>query len=186
MITPTLVSSRARSNASESSTTVSGRNALRTSGRSIVIFAMPSAVSYLMSLYSPADCQSRAGSIRCSTATRCLSLCRSAPTINPLDDWLTRRATTDAARAALITPAGTTSYGDLAAGAALTARRLAALGVGEGDRVATTLSPGLAFAELLHALPLLGASLVPLNTRLTDAELRWQLQGLGARLCIEE
>jgi O-succinylbenzoic acid--CoA ligase len=103
-----------------------------------------------------------------------------------LDDWLTRRATTDAARAALITPAGTTSYGELAAGAALTARRLAALGVGEGDRVATTLSPGLAFAELLHALPLLGASLVPLNTRLTDAELRWQLQGSGARLCIEE
>ena len=36
------MSSRARSNASDSSTTVCGRNALRTSGRSIVIFAIPS------------------------------------------------------------------------------------------------------------------------------------------------
>jgi hypothetical protein len=39
------VSSRARSSASEISISVSGRNALRTSGRSIVIFAMPSASS---------------------------------------------------------------------------------------------------------------------------------------------
>jgi hypothetical protein len=43
--TPTDVSSRARSNASDSSITVSGRNALRTSGRSIVIFAIPSPLS---------------------------------------------------------------------------------------------------------------------------------------------
>jgi O-succinylbenzoic acid--CoA ligase len=38
-------------------------------------------------------------------------------------------------------------------------------GVGEGDRVATTLPPGFAFAELLHALPRLGAVLVPLDPR---------------------
>jgi O-succinylbenzoic acid--CoA ligase len=103
-----------------------------------------------------------------------------------LDDWLTRRAATHAERPALITAGGSTSYGQLAAGAARTARRLAALGVGEGDRVATTLPPGVAFAELLHALPLLGGSLVPLNTRLTAAERRWQLEDSGARLCFEE
>jgi O-succinylbenzoic acid--CoA ligase len=103
-----------------------------------------------------------------------------------LDDWLTRRAITHAEHPALITPDGSISYAQLGAGAARTARRLAALGVGEGDRVATTLAPGLAFAELLHALPLLGASLVPLNTRLTDAERRWQLEDSGARLCAEE
>jgi len=45
MITPTSVSSRARSNASDTSTSVCGRNALRTSGRLIVIFAMPSPLS---------------------------------------------------------------------------------------------------------------------------------------------
>jgi o-succinylbenzoate---CoA ligase len=37
--------------------------------------------------------------------------------------------------------------------------------VGPGDRVATTLPPGLAFAELVHALPRLGAVLVPLDPR---------------------
>jgi O-succinylbenzoic acid--CoA ligase len=103
-----------------------------------------------------------------------------------LDDWLTRRASTHAELPALITPAGSTTYAELADGAARTARRLAALGAWEGERVATTLPPGLAFAELLHALPLLGASLVPLNTRLTDPERRWQLEQSGARLCVEE
>ena len=103
-----------------------------------------------------------------------------------MDDWLTRRARSHRELPALITPAGSTTYRELAEGAARTARRLAALGVGEGERVATTLPPGLAFAELLHALPLLGASLVPLNTRLTDAERRWQFEGSGARVCVEE
>jgi hypothetical protein len=49
MTTPMPGSSRAASNAEESSRTVSGRNAFRTSGRAIVIFAMASAVSYRMS-----------------------------------------------------------------------------------------------------------------------------------------
>jgi O-succinylbenzoic acid--CoA ligase len=48
---------------------------------------------------------------------------------------------------------------------ARTARRLASLGVGGGDRVATTLPPGVAFCELLHAVPRLGAVLVPLDPR---------------------
>jgi O-succinylbenzoic acid--CoA ligase len=37
--------------------------------------------------------------------------------------------------------------------------------VGEGDVVATTLPPGRAFTELLHALPRLGAVLAPLDPR---------------------
>src|SRR5207245_2711989 len=67
-----------------------------------------------------------------------------------------------------------------------TARRLAGLGVEEGDRVATTLPPGLAFAELLHALPKLGAALVPLNTRLTAGERRAQMEDAAPRLLVEE
>jgi o-succinylbenzoate---CoA ligase len=103
-----------------------------------------------------------------------------------LDDWLTRRAGTHARRPALILDSGVVEYRELDVAATRAARRLAALGVGEGERVATTLPPGLAFAELLHALPRLGASLVPLNTRLTAAERRWQLEDSGARLCVEE
>jgi O-succinylbenzoic acid--CoA ligase len=61
------------------------------------------------------------------------------------------------------------AYADLDAEAAGWARALAAEGVKAGDRVATTLG-GIDFALLLHALPKLGAVLVPVNTRLTDAE----------------
>jgi O-succinylbenzoic acid--CoA ligase len=59
----------------------------------------------------------------------------------------------------------TLSYAELEAAAASCARRLAALGVGEGDRVTTTLPPGLAFCELLHAVPRLGAALAPVDPR---------------------
>ena len=51
------------------------------------------------------------------------------------------------------TAAGSLTYAQLDAEADVTARRLSALGVGEGDRVATTLAPGLDFAVLLHAAP---------------------------------
>jgi O-succinylbenzoic acid--CoA ligase len=63
---------------------------------------------------------------------------------------------------------------------------LAARGVGEGDRVATTLSASLAFCELLHALPRLGAVLVPLNTRAGAAERRAQIEAVGARLVVDQ
>src|SRR4051795_9575371 len=49
--------------------------------------------------------------------------------------------------------------------AATKARQLAALGVGEGTRVAVALPPSLEFAALLHAMPLLGSVIVPVNTR---------------------
>jgi O-succinylbenzoic acid--CoA ligase len=61
------------------------------------------------------------------------------------------------------------AYADLAAEATGWAAALAADGVKPGDRVATTLT-GLDFALLLHALPKLGAVLVPINSRLTDTE----------------
>src|SRR5436190_8447578 len=45
------------------------------------------------------------------------------------------------------------------------ARQLAGLGVREGTRVAVALPPSLEYAALLHAMPLLGSVLVPVNTR---------------------
>jgi o-succinylbenzoate---CoA ligase len=57
------------------------------------------------------------------------------------------------------------TYAELHDAAARCARRLAALGVRRGHVVASTLAPGLAFCELLHALPLLGAVLAPLDPR---------------------
>lgn len=52
--------------------------------------------------------------------------------------------------------------------------------------MATTLPAGLAFAELLHALPKLGAALVPLNTRLSAAERQWQIRDAAPRVVVEE
>ena len=74
----------------------------------------------------------------------------------------------------------TVSYAELAEGADATARRLAALGVGEGDRVATSLPPGVGFAELLHGVARIGAALVPLNTREASPA------AAGARLVVAE
>src|SRR3954447_14765939 len=139
-ITPTSRSSRAFSRASEISISVCGRKALRTSGRAIVIFAIPSAVSYRMSVYSPCDCHSSA--VRISVWVSI-----GAPTI-----------------------VGVLLAAEVAETAAIKARQLAGLGVGEGDRVAVALPPGLEFAALLHAMPLLGSVLVPVNTR--DAQQR--------------
>src|SRR3954465_15335076 len=45
------------------------------------------------------------------------------------------------------------------------ARQLAGLGVEAGDRVAGGVPPSLEYAALLHAMPLLGSVLVPVNTR---------------------
>jgi len=60
----------------------------------------------------------------------------------------------------------TLTYAELHERADELARRLA---VAPGDRVLTTLPPGLAFCELLHALPRRGAVLVPLDPRAAAA-----------------
>jgi o-succinylbenzoate---CoA ligase len=86
-------------------------------------------------------------------------------TIVALDEWLTQAARRRPDHPALDAEGRQLTYGELGVAAARAARRLAALGVGDGDRVATTLPPGLAFCELLHALPRLGAVLVPLGPR---------------------
>ena len=80
----------------------------------------------------------------------------------------------------------TLSYTQLAERADQAARRLAALGVGMGYRVAVLLPPGVEFAAVLHALPLLGAVLVPVNTRLSADERAWVIEDAGARVVVEE
>jgi len=104
----------------------------------------------------------------------------------PLDDWLSSAARQRPAHPAVQAPAGTLTYAELHAEASAYARRLAALGVRRGDRVSTTLAPGLVFVALVHAVPRLGAALVPLNTRLTEAELSDQERLAGARLTVRE
>jgi O-succinylbenzoic acid--CoA ligase len=62
---------------------------------------------------------------------------------------------------AVVAGDGALTYAELDERASRRARQLAAAGVGEGDRVRVTHPPGLTFAELLHAVPRLGAVLAP-------------------------
>jgi O-succinylbenzoic acid--CoA ligase len=77
------------------------------------------------------------------------------------------------------------NYAQLEAAVAATARSLTAAGVGAGDRVATSFPPGVDFAALLHALPRLGATLVPLPPRLTAAERDRLLELASPRLVLD-
>ncbi|MDE2561106.1 MAG: long-chain fatty acid--CoA ligase [Sphingomonadales bacterium] len=58
------------------------------------------------------------------------------------------------------------------------------LGVGEGDRVAILSGNHVGYWETLFALFQLGAVAVPLNTRLTEAELAFQLEDAGAKVLV--
>ena len=102
-----------------------------------------------------------------------------------MKDWVRQASEARPDHRAVEAAAGTLTYSQLDSEADAAARRLAALGVGEGDRVATTLPPGLDFAVLLHAVPRLGAALVPVNTRLPEAEQRRQAHLAGADTVID-
>ena len=93
--------------------------------------------------------------------------------IGDLPDLLARRAELAPDRVALEDAASgrTLTYGELDDRAARAASAIAALGVGEGDRVAILCRNRIAFFELLFASAKLGAILVPLNWRMPPAEL---------------
>ena len=102
-----------------------------------------------------------------------------------MNDWLTAAATSRPGHPAVETLGGSLTYAELDERVQAAARRLAALGVEEGGRVATTLPPSLDFCVLLHAAPRIGAALVPLNTRLADGERRRQAEAVGADVIVD-
>src|SRR5262249_52172653 len=75
-------------------------------------------------------------------------------------------------------------YGELHARVLRSAAALADFGVAAGDRVALALPSDPLYLELYFAAALLGAILVPLNTRLTAAELAFQLDACAPRLAV--
>ncbi|HWE60876.1 MAG TPA: AMP-binding protein [Chloroflexota bacterium] len=103
-----------------------------------------------------------------------------------LPEWLGRRAVDMPARPALIAGTQVWTYAELDQAAARLARQLAVRGIGVGDRVAVLLRNGPHFACAVHALIRLGAILVPLNLRLSEPELAWQVAHAGVRLLIHD
>jgi O-succinylbenzoic acid--CoA ligase len=78
-----------------------------------------------------------------------------------VEDWLTAAARARPDHDAVAADGGSLTYAELDERASRRALQLAAAGVGAGQRVRVTHPPGLAFAELLHALPRLGAVMEP-------------------------
>ena len=72
-------------------------------------------------------------------------------------------------------------YGALLDNMTAMAGRLAALGLGPGDVVATCLKNSPAFYDLAFAASHVGAIFLPLNFRLAAAEIAWILDHAGAR-----
>src|ERR1700761_3440994 len=92
----------------------------------------------------------------------------------------------NAASPALVVPdAGLVlTYAQVATRTDTLARRVAALGVRRGDRVAFALPNGPDLVLLLLALPALGAAAAPLNPAYTEAEFGFFLTDIAPRLML--
>lgn len=95
-------------------------------------------------------------------------------------------AAPDPRRAAIVCPDDgvTLAYGELAEAVELLAGRLAALGIGRGDRVAVALPNGPEIVQLILAVTALGAAAAPLNPAYTAEEYRFYLADLVPRLLL--
>ena len=87
-----------------------------------------------------------------------------------LDDWLAQRSQSCPDRTALVADGAEVTYAELEAEATWVARRLAAHGVRRGSIAALTMHPRREQVVLAHALMKVGATLLPLSPRLTEAE----------------
>jgi O-succinylbenzoic acid--CoA ligase len=92
-----------------------------------------------------------------------------------MPDWLGAQARAAPGRAALAAGDTRLTFAEVDRRATETARRLASAGVRAGSRVALLLRNRVPSVTLFHALARLGAVAVPLNIRLAQAELAWQL-----------
>jgi O-succinylbenzoic acid--CoA ligase len=103
-----------------------------------------------------------------------------------LPDWLTRCAKNMPQRLAVQCGQVRWNFAELNEQVGRLARQLATAGVSAGSRVALLASNGLAYVACVHALTRLDAILVPLNTRLSVAELRWQVEDVRAIVLISD
>ena len=97
-----------------------------------------------------------------------------------LPNWLHQRAHLTPDRLALIAGPERWTFHELDWRADQTARRLATLGLRQGDRLALLMRNSAHFAVLVHAASRIGAVIVPLNVRLSPVEIAWQLGNVQA------
>lgn len=100
-------------------------------------------------------------------------------------NWLERSAVARPdALAVKFTAGGEWTYGEMVERVSKTAAALQSTGVGPGSRVATLLANSPMQVLVIHAVAWLGATLVPVNTRLVDAEVSWLLRDVQADLLV--
>ncbi|MGO4235862.1 o-succinylbenzoate--CoA ligase [Pseudarthrobacter sp. YAF2] len=99
---------------------------------------------------------------------------------NGIGSWPQRRRPKSRSKVALISGNQVRTYEQLDDRSAKLANALRDCGVGKGNSVAYLGENHPAFLEVLFACGLLGATFVPLNTRLAPPELQFQIQDCGA------
>lgn len=100
-------------------------------------------------------------------------------------DWLTARASASPAKDFLIVDQKRLTFGEAHRRAqALCSSLQTHANIQAGDRVALLMPTGRPYVLSLLALMRAGTLVVPLNTRLTPAELQWQLKNTACRLVI--
>ncbi len=103
-----------------------------------------------------------------------------------ISNWLSAAAAANPDRVALVDGDRRISYAELDHEASITARRLRALGVTSGARVATTLPAGAELVVLLHAAIRAGAALAPLDPNLPESKRAALLEPLAPALVIDD
>ena len=99
-------------------------------------------------------------------------------------DWIAHRAKGMPGRTALVVGGAEWTFAELDVEITRATKKLATLGVQAGDRIAALLHNGFELAVLPHAVLRAGATLVPLNVRLSEQELAWQLGDSKPRVLI--
>lgn len=93
-----------------------------------------------------------------------------------MTDWLRARTRATPHKLAVLENGRAVSYAELDRLADSIAAGLVSRGVQPGDRVAARLPNSIEYVALIHAVARVGAILVPLNTRLTEAEVAYQIE----------
>src|SRR5690554_3848175 len=97
-------------------------------------------------------------------------------------EWFGRRSERDPTRMALLFGERTWTFAELQSASALLEQSLIAAGIRPGDRVAFSAPNHPSFFQIALAVNRLGAVLVPINPRLTTAEISAILQQSGTGL----
>jgi acyl-CoA synthetase (AMP-forming)/AMP-acid ligase II len=101
-----------------------------------------------------------------------------------MQDWLGARARTTPQGLALVTAEGQWTFARLQQTVSETAGMLRGLDVAAGTRVALLLNNGADYVILILAIMRCGGVVVPVNARLSAAEVAYQLDNAEVELCL--